>query len=233
MAAAQQQDAKPGKLPLSRWGLGLFVGAGAAVAVGLYYYHRWQRRSERRGFEGLSAEEVDKRIRTLITTHPDFPRRGMLHRDISPVLRSSLEYRALVNLLLDHVRASFGAGTIEVVVGLEPSGFIFGPLLAMELKCSFVPFRSVSKLPGELVTIEFEAEEDRQEVLAVQKGAIEHGDRVIIVDDVLAIGQSMMAACKLAEKCGAIVRECLTVVELREYDARSRVRASVHSLFEY
>lgn len=122
---------------------------------------------------------------------------------------------------------------IDVVVGLEARGFLFGFQIAADLGLPFVPIRKKGKLPGELYSQEYALEYGTDQ-FEIQKNAIKPGQKVLIVDDLLATGGTMEAACLLIAKCGAEVSDCLAVIELVQLNGRDKLKASrVHSFIKY
>lgn len=139
-------------------------------------------------------------------------------------------FRLLCDTLLSHCKTISPA--IECVAALDARGFLFGPILALELKVPFVPIRKKGKLPGEVLSQSYKLEYG-QDTLQLQSNSIKAGQRVIIVDDLLATGGSMNAACSLIKKVGAVVVECLVVMELLALKGRDNISDPVHSLIKY
>ncbi|XP_010353854.2 adenine phosphoribosyltransferase isoform X2 [Rhinopithecus roxellana] len=125
---------------------------------------------------------VERRIRSF----PDFPTPGVLFRDISPVLKDPASFRAAIGLLARHLKATHG-GRIDYIAGLDSRGFLFGPSLAQELGLGCVLIRKRGKLPGPTVWASYALEYGKAE-LEIQKDALEPGQRVVVVDDLLATG---------------------------------------------
>nr|XP_045238102.1 adenine phosphoribosyltransferase isoform X2 [Macaca fascicularis] len=125
---------------------------------------------------------VERRIRSF----PDFPTPGVLFRDISPVLKDPASFRAAIGLLARHLKVTHG-GRIDYIAGLDSRGFLFGPSLAQELGLGCVLIRKRGKLPGPTVWASYALEYGKAE-LEIQKDALEPGQRVVVVDDLLATG---------------------------------------------
>ncbi|XP_025225719.1 adenine phosphoribosyltransferase isoform X2 [Theropithecus gelada] len=125
---------------------------------------------------------VERRIRSF----PDFPTPGVLFRDISPVLKDPASFRAAIGLLARHLKATHG-GRIDYIAGLDSRGFLFGPSLAQELGLGCVLIRKRGKLPGPTLWASYALEYGKAE-LEIQKDALEPGQRVVVVDDLLATG---------------------------------------------
>ncbi|MGH3664582.1 MAG: adenine phosphoribosyltransferase [Egibacteraceae bacterium] len=140
---------------------------------------------------------------------PDFPKRGVTFKDITPLLADPAAFSTAV----DAIVVSFGRGTIDKVVGIEARGFIVAAPVAYHFGAGFVPLRKVGKLPFDTVSESYELEYGT-ETLEVHADAFAPGDRVLIVDDVLATGGTARAACSLVEQAGAGVAGLAFVIEL-------------------
>lgn len=149
--------------------------------------------------------ELSEFIRSI----PDFPKPGILFRDITPLLSDSRAFRTSIERLADHFRHR----KIDVVGAAEARGFIFAAPLALELGVGFVPFRKPGKLPFETHAFRYELEYGTDS-LEVHKDGFAPGQNVLLVDDLLATGGTMAACCKLVENCGAVVAGCAFVIEL-------------------
>jgi len=159
----------------------------------------------------------------------DFPKPGILFRDIFPVLRNPSIANDLYDLLYN---AATEIPKVECVVGLEARGFLFGPILAQRLNVPFVPLRKAGKLPGvtEKITYSLEYGTDTFEV---QEGSVLKGQKVLIVDDLLATGGTMKAACDLMEKLEADTVLCLVVIELPELQGKKKLTKPFKTLLEF
>ncbi|KAG0712122.1 Adenine phosphoribosyltransferase [Chionoecetes opilio] len=171
-----------------------------------------------------------KRITETITAHPDFPKPGILFRDIFSVLAEPSVFRDLTDVLTERARAARPAP--DVVVGLESRGFLFGTPLALALKIPFVPVRKKGKLPGELKQVSFTLEYG-SDVFEAQVGNIKAGQKVLIVDDLLATGGSMKAACDLVTSMGATVSLCLVCIELGDLKGKEKLRHPFDTIVKY
>ncbi len=138
--------------------------------------------------------EVESFIRAI----PDFPIPGILFRDITPLLRDAGGFKASIDLFTQHYRAS----DIDIVVGIEARGYMFGAPLAYELGAGFVPVRKPGKLPGATISEEYALEYGTNS-LEIHADAIDHGARVVVVDDLLATGGTAAATRRLLDKLGA------------------------------
>lgn len=165
----------------------------------------------------------------LIRDIPDFPKEGILFKDITPVLADPAALREVVERLREYA-VSKGA---EVIAGIEARGFVLGAPLALALDAPFVPVRKLGKLPGETVRAEYALEYGTNTV-EMQKDAIQAGQRVLIVDDLLATGGTCAAAAQLIESLGGEVVGTAFMVELGFLNGRDRlVGYEVHSLIEF
>lgn len=161
--------------------------------------------------------QVLGRIRAV----PDFPKPGILFRDITPVLHDAPTMRGSVDLLLDRI-ADLDEG-IDRIVGIESRGFLFGMAVAPPLGAGFVPVRKPGKLPAATIEERY-ALEYGEDSLQIHADAIAPGDRVVIVDDLLATGGTASAACRLVERLGGEVLGCLFLIELVALGGRERLR---------
>lgn len=147
-------------------------------------------------------------VASLIRDVPDFPKPGVVFKDITPLLASAAGYRATIEEL-----AASAPPRIDVVVGMEARGFIFAGPVALELGAGFVPVRKPGKLPGQVYTEDFSLEYGT-ESLAVHVDAVLPGARVLVIDDVLATGGTVGATAKLIERLGAELVHVSVVMEL-------------------
>jgi len=153
----------------------------------------------------LDLQTVQGSIRDI----PDFPKPGVVFKDITPLLADPAAFSTAV----DAIVVSYGRGTIDKVVGIEARGFIIAAPVAYHFGAGFVPLRKVGKLPYDTISETYELEYGT-ETLEVHADAFEAGDRVLIVDDVLATGGTAKAACNLVEHSGATVAGLAFVIEL-------------------
>ena len=139
----------------------------------------------------MSAEELRARIREI----PDFPKPGILFYDITTLLKDPAAYREAVQLMLEPYRGQ----RVDVVVGMESRGFIFSAPMAIELDAGFVPVRKLGKLPAETLSVEY-ALEYGSNTLEIHRDAIEPGQQVLVVDDLLATGGTVQGTIELIEQ---------------------------------
>jgi adenine phosphoribosyltransferase len=167
--------------------------------------------------------------RRLIRDIPDFPKAGIVFKDITPVVQDAQAFRQVIERMTDYARGR----TPEAIVAIESRGFIFGAPLALALGCAFVPVRKLGKLPGETLREEYALEYDTNTV-EMQKGALTAGQRVLLVDDLLATGGTAAAAGRIVERLGAEVVGCAFLVELTFLYGREALAAyDILSLIEY
>jgi adenine phosphoribosyltransferase len=149
----------------------------------------------------------------LIADVPDFPEPGILFKDITPLLADHTAFTEVVEALADAGRDDSGRPVVDKVMGMESRGFILGAPVALALGVGFVPVRKAGKLPRETFAVSY-ALEYAEATLEVHRDALEPGERVLLVDDVLATGGTAKATVELAGKCGAIVHGVAILMEL-------------------
>jgi adenine phosphoribosyltransferase len=168
-------------------------------------------------------------LREQIRDIPDFPKPGVTFKDITPLLADPMAFSTAV----DAIVVSFGRGTIDKVVGIEARGFIIAAPVAYHFGAGFVPLRKPGKLPYETVTEPYELEYGT-ESLELHTDAFAPGDRVLIVDDVLATGGTARAACNLVEQAGGKVSGLAFVIELEFLHGREKLNGYEYmSLLKY
>ena len=174
--------------------------------------------------------EIDcEPLKKLIREVPDFPKPGILFYDITTLLKDRRGLALLIDALAEH----YIDKKIDLVLGMEARGFIFGPALAYRLNAGFVPVRKPGKLPAATIKYDY-ALEYGTNTLEIHKDAIQKGQRVIIVDDLLATGGTAEATAKLAEALGADIAGLGFVVELDFLNPRQKLKQyDVFSLLHY
>ncbi|HUP64264.1 MAG TPA: adenine phosphoribosyltransferase [Thermoanaerobaculia bacterium] len=173
------------------------------------------------------SNELD--LASFIRDVPDFPKAGIVFKDITPLLGSSAAFEETV----ERMAAAFAGREITKVAGIESRGFIFGAALAVQLAAGFVPIRKPKKLPWRTFRHEYELEYGT-DVLEIHDDALTSGDHVLIVDDVLATGGTGAAARVLVERFGSRVAGLSIVIELEFLKGRDRLKGfPVHSLIQY
>ena len=168
-------------------------------------------------------------LRTKIRDIKDFPTEGILFKDITTLLKDGPAWASVI----DHLAAKYHTALVEVVVGVESRGFIFGGALAHQLKAGFVPVRKRGKLPAPTIEEEYELEYGK-DVLAIHEDAIRSGQKVLVVDDLLATGGTMAATLRLIERLGGKVVGTAFLIELAFLKGRERLRGyDVDALITY
>ena len=168
-------------------------------------------------------------LKELIRGIPNFPKPGIMFRDITPLLADSTAFRECIRLMAEPYRDQ----SIKAILAAEARGFIFAAPLALELNASFVPVRKPGKLPFDTHSFHYELEYG-SDSLEMHTDAVGDGDRVLLVDDLLATGGTVEACIKMAEQAGAEVIGCAFLIELTFLNARERLgEQRVHSLIQY
>ena len=165
----------------------------------------------------LDAEYIKNNIRTV----PDWPQPGVMFRDITPLLQNPKTLRVLIGLFVHRYRDQ----KLDLVAGIDARGFILGAIVAFELNLGFVPIRKKGKLPFTTVAEEYELEYGNATV-ELHADACKPGDRVLLIDDLIATGGTMMAGKRLLERLGAIVVEGAAIVDLPELGGSQKLRDS-------
>jgi len=173
----------------------------------------------------VSAEELRAKIREV----PDFPKPGILFYDITTLLKDAAAYRDSIKLMLDPYRGD----RIDIVIGMESRGFIFSAPMAYKLHAGLVPVRKLGKLPAETITVEY-ALEYGSNTLEIHRDAIQPGQRVLIVDDLLATGGTVRGTIELIERLKGEVVGLAFLVELEFLKGRDRLEGRrVTSVIQY
>lgn len=159
----------------------------------------------------------------------DFPTEGILFRDVTPLMQDKDAYQEAIRLLSEFAKDK----NIDIVVGPEARGFLFGCPVAIQLGTGFVPVRKPGKLPRETVSMKYDLEYGSNEIF-MHKDSIKPGQRVLIIDDLLATGGTVEAAIKLIEQMGGIVVGCAFLVELEALEGRKQLgHYDVYSVLKY
>src|ERR1700758_5455921 len=174
---------------------------------------------------GLNSDQLKKLIREI----PDFPKKGILFYDITTLLKDKSGYAALIDQLAEH----YIGKQVDLILGMEARRFFFGPALASRLTAGFVPVRNPGKLPAATVRVEYDLEYGSN-ALEVHKDAIQNGQRVLIVDDLLATGGTAEATTRLVKSLGGEIAGLAFVVELDFLNGREKLKPhNVFSLLHY
>lgn len=172
---------------------------------------------------------VDLDLSTLIRDVPDFPKQGIIFKDITTLLKEPLAFRTVI----DAMTARYRAERVEQVVAIESRGFIFGAPVAYHLGAGFIPVRKLGKLPAASLKTEYQLEYGTN-TLEIHVDAIKPGERVLIVDDLLATGGSVAATMELVRQLGAEIVAAAFMVELTFLDGRRKLGdCEVFSLIRY
>jgi adenine phosphoribosyltransferase len=176
------------------------------------------------------AKPIDvESLKALVRTVPDFPKPGILFYDITTLLKDKAGFATMIDLLAEHYT---GHG-IDLVLGIEARGFIFGPALAYRLNAGFVPVRKPRKLPAPVARVTYDLEYGT-DTLEIHLDAIRPGQRVVLVDDLLATGGTMEATVKLVKQLGGEIAGLAFAVELDFLKGRNRFKGyDVFSLLHY
>ena len=175
------------------------------------------------------AEDIVIDLASRIRDVPNFPVDGILFKDITTLLRDGPAWRFAVDSLASHYQDE----RVDIVVGVESRGFIFGGAIAHQLNAGFVPVRKLGKLPGKTIEVEYELEYGR-DALAMHEDAIAPGQRVLAVDDLLATGGTMGATLRLVEQLGGRVVGVAFMIELSFLKGRDKLKSyPLHSLIAY
>lgn len=165
-------------------------------------------------------------IKSRIRTVPHYPKPGVMFRDITTLLKDPVGLRITINELANR----YAGDKIDRVAGIEARGFIIGAALALQLGVGFVPIRKKGKLPAETVGHDYELEYGADRI-EMHVDAVSPGDRILLVDDLIATGGTAEAAVKLIEAMGGEVAECCFVVDLPDLGGRKRLEKHGHKVF--
>jgi adenine phosphoribosyltransferase len=167
-------------------------------------------------------------VEGLIREVPNFPKPGILFKDITPLLADAEGFATAVTLMFE----STSDLEVDTVVGIESRGFLFGVALATTLGCGFVPVRKPGKLPAATLSVSYELEYGRDS-LEIHRDALRPGARVLIVDDLLATGGTAAATVELVEKAGGQVEGVAVLIDLAFLGGSAKVQAPVRSVLRY
>ena len=169
---------------------------------------------------------MNEKIKSKIRTIPNWPKPGIMFRDITTLLQDAPTFNHTIELLLERYKDK----QIDVVAGIESRGFIIGSILAHRLDRGFVPIRKKGKLPAETESEEYELEYGT-DTIEIHKDAISEGQKVLIVDDLIATGGTSMAACKLVKKIGGEVVEFCAIIDLPELGGKKKLEKAGYPVF--
>lgn len=167
-------------------------------------------------------------IKSKIRTIPDYPKKGIMFRDITTLIKDPVGFRLVVDTLTQrYIHTSF---SFDTIVGIESRGFIIGSALAYTLCKGFIPIRKKGKLPAEVEFQEYALEYGRDRI-EIHKDALRKGERVLVVDDLLATGGTALAAAALVEKLGGVVTEMAFIVDLPDVGGRKKLMDKGYKIF--
>ena len=171
------------------------------------------------------TESIKSKIRCV----PNWPKEGIMFRDITTLIKDADGLKETIDLLYDRYKDK----KIDYVVGIESRGFIFGAPLAYLFGCGFIPIRKPGKLPANTVSEEYTLEYGTDKI-EIHKDAIKNGDNILIIDDLLATGGTMAAARNLVKKLGGNVVECSFIVDLVDLKGREKLKGeNIYSVVEF
>lgn len=172
---------------------------------------------------------MDFDLKDHIRSVPDFPKKGIVFRDITTLLKDREAFRRAIDLFCERYKSQ----RIDKIVSVESRGFIFGSALAQKLGAGFVPIRKPGKLPAETIREEYQLEYGKDAV-EIHKDAISPGERILVHDDLLATGGTVLAACRLVEKLGGKITGLCFLIELTFLHGRDRLKNyDVFSIIKY
>jgi len=172
---------------------------------------------------------MSQSIKSKIRTVPHWPKQGIMFRDITTLLKDPEGFKETIDLLYDRYKDK----KIDKVIGIESRGFIFGAPLAYLLNCGFIPVRKPGKLPAACESEEYTLEYGKDRI-EIHKDAINKGDRVLIVDDLIATAGTANAARNLVKKLGAEIVECAFIIELVDLRGRDKLKGEhIYSVVEF
>jgi adenine phosphoribosyltransferase len=168
-------------------------------------------------------------LKKLIREVPDWPKKGILFYDLTTLIKDKAGFHDLIDSFAGH----YIGKQLDLVLGIEARGFIFGPALAYRLGTGFIPVRKPNKLPAATVSVSYQLEYGT-DTLEMHRDAVRPGDRVLIVDDLLATGGTASACVKMAKEMGAVIEGVGVVVELEFLNGRSKLNGvETFSLLKY
>lgn len=167
-------------------------------------------------------------IKSRIRTVPDYPKKGIMFRDITTLIKDPVGFR----LVIDSLTLRYIKGDIEfdLIVGIESRGFIIGGALSYTLGKGFVPIRKKGKLPAEKISHEYELEYGK-DMIEIHKDAIEKGKKILLIDDLLATGGTALASAALIEKLGGVISEMAFIVDLPDVGGRKKLESKGYKVF--
>lgn len=170
-----------------------------------------------------------KELKSHIRDIPDFPKKGIIFKDITPLLKDKTAFNSVVNIIADRYKDK----KVDTVASIEARGFIFGSAVAHKLNTGMIPVRKKGKLPYDTVSVTYDLEYGT-DTLEMHKDAVSSGDNVLLVDDLLATGGTAAAVCDLIKKAGGNIVEAAFMIELEFLKGRSKLEGyPVFSLMKF
>lgn len=165
-------------------------------------------------------------IKSKIRTIPDFPKKGVMFRDITTLLKDKEGFKKTIDIFVERYKGR----DFDLVCGIESRGFVIGSAIAILLGKGFIPIRKKSKLPSKTVSMEYYLEYGK-ETIEIHEDAINMGQKVLLIDDLIATGGTFEAALKLIEKVGGKVVECACVIDLPELKGSQKIKDRGYEVF--
>ncbi|HVZ80932.1 MAG TPA: adenine phosphoribosyltransferase [bacterium] len=168
-------------------------------------------------------------LKSLIRDVPDFPKKGIIFKDITPLLKNGKAFQYVIHQLGER----YGKGKVDGIVAMESRGFILGGALATHLGIAFIPVRKPGKLPWKTLQETYELEYGK-DTLEIHEDSVKKGDRILVLDDVLATGGTAAATVRLVERAGAKVAEACFLIHLSFLNGHEKLKSTpVHSIIQY
>ncbi|XP_031551201.1 adenine phosphoribosyltransferase-like isoform X1 [Actinia tenebrosa] len=174
-------------------------------------------------------DKAMEHVKGLIRCFQDFPKPGISFKDICPILKDPCTLKTVTDVTSDHIRKN--VGQIDAIIGLEARGFLFGPQIAMNLGIAFIPIRKSGKLPGPTIKVSY-SKEYGEDVFEMQEDALKPGQKVVVFDDLIATGGTLVAACDLVKSAGCEVKQCIALLELEELNGKAKLSVPCHVLIK-
>ena len=175
-----------------------------------------------------NGKELEEKIKEKVRSIPDYPKKGIIFRDITTLLRDGPLFRACIDTIAEHFK-----GRVDAVAGVEARGFIIGSAVAYKLGKGFIPIRKEGKLPYDKVKKTYSLEYG-EETIEIHKDALAKGERILLVDDLLATGGTAKASCELIESLGGKIVGVAFIIELTDLHGRDKLSGKeVFTLAKY
>ncbi|KPJ74249.1 adenine phosphoribosyltransferase [candidate division TA06 bacterium DG_78] len=168
-------------------------------------------------------------LKKYIRNIPDFPQKGVMFKDITTLIKEPKPFKYVIDAIVNHYRKE----KIDKVVSIEARGYIFGGAIAYHLNCGFVPVRKPGKLPAETLSKEYTLEYGSN-IIEIHRDAIKEGERILVFDDLLATGGTVLATCQLIEQLGGTVVGCAFITKLTYLQGDDKLKDyKIFSLVDY